>query len=74
MSIESQSVIDGWISTYGATYPIARDNGGATFTAYNIYYIPHSFLIDKNGDIAWDHIGSAEFSSYKAQIDVLLGP
>jgi hypothetical protein len=59
--MESEATVNNWIATYNATYPVARDSTGATFDAYDIYYIPHSFLIDKKREYSLGSRQSRQF-------------
>lgn len=48
----------------GITYPVALDNNGRTWRAYNQRYWPVTYLIDKDGHIRYKHIG--EFNEQSA--------
>ena len=48
----------------GITYPVALDNDGRTWRAFRQRYWPTTYLIDKDGDIRYKHIG--EFSEQSA--------
>ncbi len=38
-------------------YPVAQDNDGVTWNAYNNRYWPTLYLIDKQGHLRYIHIG-----------------
>ncbi len=42
---------------YGVTYPIALDVAGETARAFQIYPLPTSFLVDRNGMIRYVRVG-----------------
>lgn len=48
----------------GITYPVALDNEGDTWRAYEQRYWPTTYLIDKSGHIRYKHIG--EFNARSA--------
>ena len=56
-------------------YPILLDTQGIAFTAYNIYNIPHVFVINRDGKIVADFIGSspAQEKSLESAIQAILG-
>ncbi len=53
-------------------YPVAQDNDGDTWRAYNTRYWPTLFLIDKKGDIRYLHIGEGAYRETKLAIQSLL--
>jgi thiol-disulfide isomerase/thioredoxin len=54
------------------TYPVAQDNDGRTWSAYNNRYWPTMYLIDKRGDIRYKHIGEGHYEETEAAIKALL--
>ena len=54
------------------TYPVAQDNGGQTWRAYNNRYWPTLFLIDKRGDIRYQHIGEGGEQEIESAIQMLI--
>lgn len=60
------------IARLGVTYPVAQDNDGATWRAYNNRYWPTLYLIDKWGNIRYQHIGEGAYSSTEHNIRELL--
>ncbi|MCL4870806.1 MAG: redoxin domain-containing protein [Anaerolineae bacterium] len=54
------------------TYPIAIDNDGFTWRAYNQRYWPTRYLIDKQGNIRFIHIGERAYSETEAYIQLLM--
>jgi thiol-disulfide isomerase/thioredoxin len=53
-------------------YPIAQDNDGKTWDAYNNNYWPTLYLIDKHGHIRYVHIGEGAYEESEAAIQTLL--
>lgn len=53
-------------------YPVAQDNDGATWRAYQNRYWPTLYLIDKHGDIRYKHIGEGAYQETEAAIQTLL--
>jgi len=53
-------------------YPVAQDNDGATWQAYNNHYWPTMYLIDKTGHIRYVHIGEGNYTETEAAIRSLL--
>ncbi|MCA9911335.1 MAG: redoxin domain-containing protein [Anaerolineae bacterium] len=56
----------------GVTYPIALDNDGATWNAYNQRYWPTVYLIDKQGNIRYLAIGEGRYAQTEQAIQALL--
>ncbi len=53
-------------------YPVAQDNDGATWSAYNTRYWPTMYLIDKRGDVRHIQIGEGGYAETEAAIEALL--
>ena len=53
-------------------YPVAQDNGGKTWRAYDNHYWPTLYLIDKRGHIRYVHIGEGRYQETEAAIQALL--
>lgn len=53
-------------------YPVAQDNNGDTWRAYNNHYWPTLYLIDKRGQIRYMHIGEGAYQETEAAIQTLL--
>jgi hypothetical protein len=54
------------------TYPVAQDNDGQTWRAYHNRYWPTLYLIDKRGDIRYQHIGEGGEPEIESAIQTLL--
>ncbi len=53
-------------------YPVAQDNDGKTWRAYDNHYWPTLYLIDKRGHIRYIHIGEGRYDETEAAIQTLL--
>lgn len=53
-------------------YPVAQDNEGKTWRAFNNRYWPTLYLIDKQGNIRFQHIGEGGYEETEAAILALL--
>jgi thiol-disulfide isomerase/thioredoxin len=60
------------IKRFGIEYPVAQDNGYATWDAYQNNYWPAVYLIDKQGNIAYKHFGEGRYKETEAEIQKLL--
>jgi thiol-disulfide isomerase/thioredoxin len=53
-------------------YPVAQDNSGQTWRAYDTHYWPTLFLIDKRGHLRYQTIGEGAYSETEGAIKSLL--
>lgn len=53
-------------------YPVAQDNDRQTWAAYDNRYWPTLYLMDKQGNIRYRHIGEGQYEETEAAIQVLL--
>ncbi len=53
-------------------YPVAIDNEALTWRAYNNRYWPTIYLIDKQGQIRYVHIGEGGYAKTEQVIEALL--
>lgn len=53
-------------------YPVAQDNKGLTWKAYENHYWPSLYLIDKRGHLRYNHIGEGRYVEIEAAIQALL--
>ena len=53
-------------------YPVAQDNEGQTWLAYDNRFWPTLYLIDKNGRIRYTHIGEGSYQRTESAIQELL--
>jgi len=60
------------VARLGIQYPVAQDNDGLMWRAYNNQYWPVIYLIDKNGHIRYKHIGEGAYATTESAIQALL--
>ena len=56
----------------GILYPVAQDNDGETWNAYNNMYWPALYLIDKRGHIRYVQFGEGAYDEIETNIKTLL--
>ena len=56
----------------GVAYPVALDNDGATWRAYQQRFWPTRYLIDKEGNIRYKHIGEGAYEETEHFIQQLI--
>jgi len=56
----------------GVEYPIAIDNDRQTWSAYNQRFWPTRYLIDKEGNIRYVHIGEGAYDETEEAILALM--
>jgi hypothetical protein len=52
----------------GVEYPVAIDNDGKTWRAYEQRFWPTRYLVDKNGNIRYKHIGEGAYAETESLI------
>jgi thiol-disulfide isomerase/thioredoxin len=60
------------IADQNVPFPVAQDNDGKTWKAYKNGYWPTIYLIDKRGEIRYEHIGEGGYEITEAAIQSLL--
>jgi len=61
------------VEKYGIKYPVVQDNNYETWRAYGNSYWPRKYMIDKDGNIRYDHIGEGGYEATEKVIQQLLG-
>lgn len=56
----------------GVAYPVAIDNDGVTWRAYQQRYWPTRYVLDKTGQIRYKHIGEGAYEETEAVIQTLM--
>ena len=56
----------------GIVYPVALDNEGTTWRAYQQRFWPTRYLIDKQGYIRFKHIGEGAYDETERNIQQLI--
>lgn len=57
----------------GIKYPVALDSDYVTWRNYHNHYWPAHYLIDKNGNVVYEHFGEGEYATTENNIRFLLG-
>ncbi|MDY7511258.1 thioredoxin family protein [Ralstonia wenshanensis] len=60
------------LNRLGVRYPVAQDNGYATWSAFHNQYWPALYLIDVNGRIVYQHFGEGNYAETETVIQKLL--
>ncbi len=60
------------VQSAGILYPVAQDNEGETWRAYDNLYWPTMYLIDKRGHLRYTHIGEGAYQTTEKAIQSLL--
>jgi len=60
------------VARFEISYPVAQDNDGKTWDAYQNRFWPSLYLIDKRGHIRFRHIGEGNQAEIEAAIQALL--
>ncbi|HYR32886.1 MAG TPA: thioredoxin family protein [Burkholderiales bacterium] len=61
------------IQRHGIGYPVAQDNKFATWNAYRNRYWPTAYLIDRSGELVFQHAGEGAYDEIDRTIRLLLG-
>ena len=61
-----------YVEEHGLQYPVAIDNGAATWSRYGNQAWPAWYLIDKHGIIRHVHVGEGEYAQTEREIEALL--
>ena len=60
------------VERMGIEYPVTLDNNGQTWRAYRQRYWPTRYLIDRNGNIRYKHIGEGAYEDTAKYIEALI--
>ena len=69
---ETKAKFDKLIKANGYTFPVYYDNDQSAIQAFGITSFPHTFFIDKKGQLSNEILGAASYSSLETQIKALL--
>lgn len=61
------------VNRYGIQYPIAVDNQFMTWRSFSNHFWPAHYLINKNGDVVYEHFGEGDYDITENNIRFLLG-
>lgn len=65
--------VEAAVKKYGLTYPVALDNAFGTWSAYENRYWPAHYLIDREGNVVYEHFGEGAYGKTENNIRYLLG-
>lgn len=60
------------VTSLGIRYPVVTDNDYQTWSAYHVEAWPTTFLLDKQGQIRWMHVGEGGYDEAEGLIQKLL--
>ena len=61
------------VKRFGIQYPVVLDNDYKIWTNFKNHYWPAHFLIDKNGQVVYEHFGEGAYEETEQNIRTLLG-
>lgn len=63
-----ESASQEFIDTFGITYQNGVDAQGQISRAYGVTAVPETYIIDREGNVAWVHIGALDAETLSQQI------
>lgn len=64
--------VQAYLQSHAIAYPVVMDNDFAIWRRYNNRYWPAMYLIDKQGQLRYLHVGEGDYATTEAQIQALL--
>jgi cytochrome c biogenesis protein CcdA/thiol-disulfide isomerase/thioredoxin len=61
------------VHRYGLDYPVALDNNYVTWRNFSNHYWPAQYLLNKQGDVVYEHFGEGDEDTIENNIRFLLG-
>lgn len=61
------------VKRLGITFPVAQDNGYATWNAWNNQYWPAQYVVGKDGRVVFSHVGEGGYTSIENAVRQQLG-
>ncbi|MDI3525717.1 MAG: hypothetical protein PWP60_1125 [Candidatus Atribacteria bacterium] len=72
VNVNSLQELRNFVENYGIIYPILIDEDEEVSESYDVYYIPHNFFINRDGEIVDDKVGLMSEAELEEQIlDIL---
>jgi cytochrome c-type biogenesis protein CcmF len=65
--------VQGALDEFGTTYPVGLDQGDRISKRYGITGVPETFVIDRDGQVAFIHIGPVSERVLSSELDQLVG-
>ncbi len=69
---KNKTDVENFIKEYGVNYPMVWGNQSVTYRYGGVGQIPTSFIIDKNGNVAAQHVGYVSKEIYVNEINKIL--
>jgi cytochrome c biogenesis protein CcmG/thiol:disulfide interchange protein DsbE len=69
--LDAAGASQAWIEEMGITFPSGLDPQSQISKAYAVTGVPETFLIDRQGNVAWFRIGELDAASLLEQIELL---
>ena len=69
---DAKSASQDFIDTFGITYQNGIDTQGQISSAYGVTAVPETYIIDRDGNIAWVQIGALDAKVLSQQIENIL--
>lgn len=66
---DTEADMKNYINEFGITYPNGRDATGKIANSYGVTGVPETFFINKEGEIAYKHIGATDEKTLSALIE-----
>ncbi len=70
---KSTSNVASAVNRQGVTWPVALDPNMETWNAWENQYWPAEYLVDKDGRVAYEHVGEGDYARTELAIVSLLG-
>jgi cytochrome c biogenesis protein CcmG/thiol:disulfide interchange protein DsbE len=68
---DAQDASLAFIKEYGITYPNGVDEMGRISDAFGVTAVPETYVIDRNGRLAWSQIGEVRAEELARQLDLV---
>jgi cytochrome c biogenesis protein CcmG/thiol:disulfide interchange protein DsbE len=66
--LDAAGASQAWIEEMGITFPNGLDSQSQISKAYAVTGVPETFVIDRQGNVAWFHIGELDAASLLEQL------
>jgi cytochrome c biogenesis protein CcmG/thiol:disulfide interchange protein DsbE len=70
---DAQGASQAFIKEYGITYPNGIDERGRISSAYGVTAVPETFIIDRDGRLAWSQIGEVQEETLARELELIVG-
>jgi thiol-disulfide isomerase/thioredoxin len=62
------------LKRHGIAYPVAQDNDSRTWNAYSNQYWPAQYIVDRSGNVIYQHAGEGQYDEMDRIVARLLEP